>query len=98
MPRKKPRIEPLKSANFEVIICAEISEIERFENGVRWHETGENNWVVRDRAVGNETGPSNDWEGYYALKRVWRRSREDFDSACRFMTFRDLFSTVGIWL
>lgn len=53
-------------------------------------------WFVRDNETQASTNESSDWEDYYKLKRVWRRSKEDFDSACRFMKFNDLFSAAGV--
>jgi hypothetical protein len=55
-------------------------------------------WLVRNRETCADTRLSENWEDYYALKRVWRRSKEDFDSACRHMGFNDLFSTAGVKL
>lgn len=49
-------------------------------------------WFVRSIESLSDTIESTDMDDYKKLKRVWRKSKEDFDSACRFMTFKDLFN------
>lgn len=61
-------------------------------------EDGIMQWSVMDAETMAETNMSQDFDHYRALKRTWRRSKEDFDSLCRFMDYKDLFSTAGIRL
>lgn len=80
------KITPIRSANFEVVIV-------HGEAGVRLA------WYVRNIVSAAHTSDFMDFEdAYRRLKRVWRRSKEDFDSACRFMDFHDLFSAAGVKL
>lgn len=90
---RKPKIEPIGSRDFRVIII--YGEEENTEH-TAWIE--KRYWFVRNRETCASTNPSTDLEAYYALKRVWRKSKEDFESACRFMDFADLFSTGGVRL
>lgn len=84
-PRKgRIKITPIRSANFEVVIV-------HGEAGVR---TG---WYVRNlRSAAHTSDFPNFDDDYRSLKRVWRKSKDDFDSACRFMKFHDLFSAAGV--
>lgn len=80
------KITPIRSANFEVIIVCDGS-------GMRA------GWYVRNLISAAHTSDFTDFDDQYRrLKRVWRKSKEDFDSACRFMDFHNLFSTAGIKL
>ena len=81
---RKPKIEPIDSRNYSVVIAHRDSVFRM--------------WFVRARESCASTQPSADMEAYYKLKRVWRKSKQDFDSACRFMDFSDLFSTAGVKL
>ena len=81
---RKPRIEPIHSRQFEIIIGGEIC--------------AQKYWFARNRKSCASTESSFDFGAYYSLKRVWRKSKEDFDSACRFMDFNDLFSITGVRL
>lgn len=83
---RKPKIEPIASANFYVFID--------YSNAPgHWAS-----WIVHDRKTCAETERCTDFEEYYALKRVWRKSKIDFESACRFMEFGNLFSRAGVKL
>lgn len=81
---RKPRIEKIFSRHFTVIIREDVY--------------GHKDWFVRDNETLADTDMSRDYEAYYSLKRVWRKSKENFDSACRFMEFNNLFSKAGVKL
>ena len=92
---RKPKIEPIKSENYQV--CIEmIDKVDPLMNNQLYHAP--HGWFVRERTKCAETKTSQNWEDYYALKRVWRKSKLDFESACRFMDFKGLFSTAGVKL
>lgn len=94
---RKPKIEPIASRNFVVMLTAGKLVIDRSDL-VTVCVAGQKHWLVRNIETLAETAPSNDFDQYYKLKRVWRKSKEDFDSACRFMDYKDLFSTAGVKL
>ncbi len=95
---RKPKFEPIGSRNFEVVTVHEDMADCSDTAVTAWVTTNARHWYVRNRETCASTQPSTDLEAYYKLKRVWRRSKEDFDSACRFMDFGDLFSTAGVKL
>ena len=67
----------------------------RYENyEVRLTPSG---WYVSKRDSGAETAPM-DIATYPALKRIWRKSKHQFDAICRAMDFENLFSRRGIKL
>lgn len=55
-------------------------------------------WFVRNRETCADTAISTDLDEYRQLKRIWRRKKDDFDSACRFMDYNNLFSAAGVTL
>ncbi len=95
---RKAKIEPIKSENFEVLIDSRnVDSPEVYKIPGRAH-TYELLWVVRDRVSLSEAGAFTNFDDYGKLKRVWRRSKTDFDSACRNMDFNTLFTAAGIKL
>lgn len=86
--RGRLKITPIRSANFEVVIIHSVGE----ERSV-WYA----GWYIRNLVSLAHTSDFTDFEDEYRrLKRVWRKSKEDFDSACRFMDFHNLFSHAGV--
>lgn len=79
----KIKIQNITSREFTLIVC-------------QHHQAndGRGYWYVRNRESGSDTAVSYSFEDYRALKRVWRKSKEDFESACRFMNFNTLFSQL----
>ncbi len=49
-------------------------------------------WFVRSIESLSDTKECSDMDAYKKLKRVWRKSKENFDNACRCMDFLDLFN------
>lgn len=82
---RKIKFVKLLSRNFAVLVCYEHNA-----------NDGRPYWFVRNRESCADTESSHDMEAYRKLKSVWRKSKEDFESACRFMDFKDLFSTAGV--
>lgn len=68
----------------------------RFAVGIYRREDGIVEWGVMDTETLAETKTSTDFEHYRSLKRTWRRSKEEFEALCKFMEFKDLFSTAGV--
>lgn len=80
---RKIKIENLPSQFYELRIVRSV---------------GDDDWgyVVMDRTTCAETAISHDRDGYRSIKRLWRRSKTDFDSFCRTLKFKDLFSHAGV--
>lgn len=79
---RKVKIHALRSRNYELLIENKEPLL----------------WFVRDVETCADTNNSSSYDDYRILKRTWRRSKEDFESACRFMEFNNLFSNAGIKL
>lgn len=82
---RKVKIEKLMSRRYTCMVVTRQSD-------------GAVQWFVRDRDSMADTEVSHSIEDYTKLKRVWRKSKEDFESACRFMDFHNLFTQAGVKL
>lgn len=87
----RARIEPIGSRMFKVKIEREthVDPVTGFKQQTSF------GWHVVNTETCAHTESSTNMDDYKKLKRVWRRSKEDFNSACRFMQFHDLFSVAG---
>lgn len=84
---RKPRIEPIASRNFQIVVSRDIKAMIDGNLCIPPRQ-----WYARNLETCADTEFWDDFEAYYRLKRIWRRSKEKFDSACRQMDFIDLFS------
>lgn len=94
---KQAKIEPIGSRTFEVVIKLRGGMLAHVGIG-GIHEGIIDSWFVRNRETLADTEKSSNFDDYRKLKRVWRSSKEDFESACRFMEFHNLFSSAGVSL
>lgn len=84
---RKIKFQKLESRRYVLIVCQSHQA-----------DDGRAYWYVRDRQSCADAPVSFAMDDYNSLKRVWRRSKEDFESACRFMEVNNLFSQAGVQL
>lgn len=92
----KIKITSIKSREFELKIVMGDGYYDNSDLVTVYIKPEPIGWYVRNRETCADTKTSSNFDDYKKLKRVWRKSKEDFDSACRFMDFNNLFSTAGV--